>query len=99
MKLEEWIYGRHNVNLDISNSVEDGMEKCVKDFFEELNIKRINLSKDYVFPRILKSSNDEGILVWDATYWNIFKQFILGLISLSETKSDNGRVVYNNMDE
>lgn len=99
MNLEEWIYSRHNINLDISNSVEDRMEKCIKDSFKELNIKMINLSTDYVFPRILKSSNDEGILIWDATYWNIFRQFLLGLISLNEAKSDNGRVVYNNMDE
>lgn len=99
MKLEEWIYSRHNINLDISNSVEDRMEKCIKDSFKELNIKMINLSTDYVFPRILKSSNDEGILIWDATYWNIFRQFLLGLMSLNEAKSDNGRVVYNNMDE
>ena len=98
MELEKWIYCRHNINLELSNRTEDGMEKCLKVFFEELNIKMINLSTDYVFPRILKSSNDEGILVWDATYWNIFKQFLLGVISLNEVKSDNGNAV-NNMDE
>lgn len=99
MDIDELIYGRCDVNLNASNKIDDRMEKGIKSSFEELNVKMLKLSTSYVFPRIFRINDNAGILVWDSTYWELFQQFLMGLISLNESRTNEARVSFNNMKE
>ena len=97
MTIDELISKKCNVRTNLSDTRLQYIDKAIRSVLLKNEIEMKVIGTDYVFPRILQNSNGEKALIWDKTYWELYRDF---LISLADMNSEQKKInVFFHKDE
>ena len=92
MSIDDFIYKKYIVRDNVPEDLIKPIDKLIGDVCYDYGLTLNIISTKYVFPRII-GCDKENILIWDQTYWEIFRQFLIYLTDLSAIKEKS--VIYN----
>ena len=90
MTIDELISKKNIVRSNSSDNIIENVDKIIKSVLLDTGITMKIIETDYIFPRILQTSKGEKALIWDQTYWKLYRSFLLYLSNLNaEQKGSN----------
>ena len=85
MSIDDFVYKKYIVRDNVPEDLIKPIDKLIGDVCYDYGLTLNIISTNYVFPRII-GCDKENILIWDQTYWEIFRQFLIYLTDLSAIK-------------
>jgi hypothetical protein len=92
VSIDDFVYKKYIVRDNVPEDLIKPIDKLIGDVCYDYGLTLNIISTNYVFPRII-GCDKENILIWDQTYWEIFRQFLIYLTDLSAIKEKS--VIYN----
>lgn len=90
MTIDELILKKYIVRINSSGNMIEEIDKIIQYVLLDEGITMKIIGTDYIFPRILQTSNGEKTLIWDQTYWELYRSFLLYFADLNaEQKESN----------
>lgn len=96
MTVDELISKKHLVRSNSSDNMIENVDKIIKSVLLDAGIDMKIIETDYVFPRILQTSKGEKALIWDQTYWELYRCFLLYLADLNAKQKESNVLIHTN---
>ena len=94
MTIDELISKKYIVRSNSSGNIIENIDKIIKSVLLDAGINMKIIETDYVFPRILQTSNGEKVLIWDQTYWKLYGSFLSYFSDLNTIQKGSNVLVH-----
>lgn len=82
MTIDDFIYKKNIIRDNIPKNPISRIDKIIESVCYDSGLTVKNIFTNYVFPRII-TFGKENILIWDQTYWELFRLFLTYLTDLN----------------
>lgn len=84
MTIDELLLKNRIFRLNLPKDMLTDAEKIIEYALCKSDMEMKIVATDYVFPVVIQKTDGKQVLIWDVTYWEIYRMFLMGLADLNQ---------------